>query len=255
MTPLRASAEKTCSARQYRLELTEEDGYQLLCGDPGDGSYTIRLSRRGHPDWRMAAGDFGSFYEAQGMAYDFVMSQQDMDSMLQYYKGHRYDDPFLRPGEPEVLVHSTPGECWASICQDGRLKSWNVLKGQGALGEQEPIGAGLGDPEDFQRYIMFGSGMTGEIIVSSKQKGRICMDPCAEYRTGARLYFDGKQMARDRVLLRDGCHIKVRDYLPLEPYLLWAATWDQVGLDGPLSTPKEFAERADRLFAAQFAKT
>ena len=129
------------------------------------------------------------------------------------------------------------------------------MKGQGALGEQEPIGAGLGDPEDFQRYIMFGSGMTGEIIVSSKQKGRICMDPCAEYRTGARLYFDGKQMARDRVLLRDGCHIKVRDCLPLEPYLLWAATWDQVGLDGPLSTPKEFAERADRLFAAQFAKT
>ncbi len=255
MTPFPASTEGIGQTRQYRLELTEEDGYQLLCGDPGDGSYSIRLSRRGHPDWRMAAGDFCSFYKAQGTPYDLVMSQQDAGDMQQYYRDHRYDDPFLRPGEPAVLVHSTPREHWAAICQDGQLKSWNVLKGQGVLQEREPVGAGLGDPEEFRRYIMFGSGMTGEIIVSSKQKGYICMDPCAEYRTGARLYFDGERMARDGVLLRDGCHFKVRDCLPLEPYLLWAATWEQVGLNSPLSTPREFAERADQRFAAQFAKT
>lgn len=250
MTPPPAGA----PVRPYRLELTEEDGYQLLCGASKDGSYRIRLSRKDHPDWRMAAGDFCSFYQAQGTAYDLVIPRQDMDDMLQFYKGHRYDDPFLRPGEPEVLIHSTPADCWDAICQDGQLKSWSILKEQGALQEREPIGAGLGDPEDFRRYIMLGTGITGEIIVSSRQKGYICMDPCAEYRTGARLYFDGKRMARDGLLLRDGCHIKVRDRLPLKPYLLWAAAWKQAGLAGPFSTPKEFAEKADRRFAAQFVK-
>ena len=39
----------------------------------------------------------------------------------------------------------------------------------------------------FSNYIMFGSGVTGEIVVSAKQRGKIVMDVNAEYRTGARL--------------------------------------------------------------------
>ena len=95
---------------------------------------------------------------------------------------------------------------------------------------------------------MFGSGTTGEIVVHSRQQGKIVMDENAEYLTGARLYFDAKRMAEDGLLVRDGCHLKVRGTLPLKPYLIWAATWDTVGLKSPISTPKVFSEQADKVF-------
>ena len=34
-------------------------------------------------------------------------------------------------------------------------------------------------------YIMFGNGVSGEIVVNSKQSGKIVMDIDAEYKTGA----------------------------------------------------------------------
>lgn len=72
------------------------------------------------------------------------------------------------------------------------------------------------------------------------------MDINAEYKTGARLYFDAKKIAEDGLLIRDGCHMKLKDALPLTPYLIWAATWDKIGLSSPISTPKIFSEAADK---------
>lgn len=80
------------------------------------------------------------------------------------------------------------------------------------------------------------------------------MDVDAEYSTGARLYFDAKKMAMDGLLVRDGCHLKVKDTLPLTPYLIWTATWDILGLDSPLSTPRIFAEQSDKQFAKNLSK-
>ena len=237
-----------------RLELTEESGFQLICGDQGDGVYSIRLSRPDHPDWHMAAGDFLSFHEAMGIPFELGLDERDIYSMREHYQGHIYNDPYLRPGEPTVLVHSTPAESWEPIRREGQLLCWNALKARGALREQEPIGAALGDPEDFRDYIMFGSGVTGELIVSSRQKGRICTDPQADYLAGARLYFDAALMARNGLLLRDGCHIKVRDRLPLEPYLIWEADWKAAGLGSPRSKPETFARLADGEFSRRFCK-
>ncbi len=141
-----------------RLELTEDPGFQLICGDQGDGVYSIRLSRPGHPDWRMAAGDFLSFHEAMGIPFELALDRRDREDMLEHYTGfsngeptHSYNDPYLRAKEPRVLVHSTTTESWDSIREEGELLSWNTLKARGALREQEPIGAALGDPEGFQR--------------------------------------------------------------------------------------------------------
>ena len=114
--------------------------------------------------------------------------------------------------------------------------------------EEYPIGIQLGDPADFSDYIMFGGGVTGEIVVNSKQQGKIVMDVNADYLTGARLYFDAKRMAQDGLLIRDGCHLKVKDTLPLEPYLIFAATWERIGLESQVSTPKIFSEKADESF-------
>ncbi|MEE1503284.1 MAG: hypothetical protein UGF89_03435 [Acutalibacteraceae bacterium] len=124
------------------------------------------------------------------------------------------------------------------------LKSWNKLN----IPEKEPIGKQLGDPVHFSDYIMFGGGVSGEIVVNSKQSGKIVMDIDAEYKTGARLYFDAEKIAKDGLLVRDGAHIKVKDCLPLEPYLIWTATWENVGLERQISTPRIFAKLSDEKF-------
>lgn len=50
------------------------------------------------------------------------------------------------------------------------------------------------------------------------------------------------------MLVRDGCHLKVKGMLPLKPYLIWTATWEMIGLSSQVSTPKIFAEQADKQF-------
>ena len=78
------------------------------------------------------------------------------------------------------------------------------------------------------------------------------MDENIEYKTGARLYFDIQKIAEDGLLLRDGSEIKVKDSLPLNPYLIWVSTWDKIGLPGEISTPKIFAEKSDEFFKKNF---
>jgi len=146
------------------------------------------------------------------------------------------------------LIHSTTYENWKQIEQDGCLKSWNRLKEENKMDEDQPIGHVLGDPEDFRDYIMFGSGVSCEMVVSSKQKGRLTGDADEAYMSGARLYLDAQKMAEDGLLVRDGNHIKVKDCLPLQPYLLWTATWGNVGLPAQRTTPRIFAETADKKF-------
>lgn len=102
---------------------------------------------------------------------------------------------------------------------------------------------------------MFGSDTTGEIVVNSKQLHRIEMNDSLEYKTGARLYFDIKKLAEDGLIIRDGSEIKVKDILPLNPYLMWAATWDNIGLKSNISTPKVFAMSADKYFQEHIIAT
>lgn len=202
------------------LILTESNDYQIMCGSSNGCAYTIKISRVNCDDWEMKVGDFLGFSQAYGKNAIAVISDEALNSALNFYDGHTFHDPFLRNGEPGVLIHSTPMISWEQIKRDGMLKSWNRLKKEGILSEAHPIGKTLGDPEDFRDYIMFGGGVTGEIVVNSRQKGSISMNIHAEYLPGARLYFDAKKMARDHLLIRDGCHIKVKDTLPLEPYLI-----------------------------------
>lgn len=230
------------------LALTDSRDYQQLCGCQGGGDYVVCVSRFLCREWKMAVCDFAGFCEANGKDAILVLSEEDWASARQAYSGHTYCDPFLRKGESSVLVHSTSMENWHVIRRDGMLKCWNRLSGEYPGWEKRPIGRQLGDPPDFSDYVMLGGGVTGEIVVSSRQKGCVVMDEDTEYRTGARLYFDAEKIARDGLLVRDGFHLKVRDALLLEPYLLWAATWETVGLASQISTPKRFAGEADRQF-------
>ncbi len=230
------------------LMLTDSLDYQQMSGSSDGCAYTIKMSRSQCKNWKMAVGDFMGFCEAHRKNAILVIREAELKAVKKHYEGHSYNEPLLRESEPSILVHSTPLDSWEQIKRDGMLKSWNVLKTEKVIHEERPIGIRLGDPVDFSDYIMFGGGVTGEIVVNSKQQGKIVMDTDAEYLTGARLYFDAKRMAQDGLLVRDGCHLKVKDRLPLEPYLIWAATWETVGLASQVSTPKVFAERADRQF-------
>lgn len=228
--------------------LTDSKEYQQLCGATKDFPYLIQMSRFSSENWKLAICDFIDFCNVNKNDAIVVLSETDFAAAQEAYSGHKHNDPFLRNDEPLVLVHSTPLSAWKSIQRDGVLKSWNRLKAEKIIDEAQPIGAALGDPSDFSNYIMFGSGTTGEIVVNSKQLGKIEMNENTSYLTGARLYFDAEKIAADGLLIRDGCHLKVKDMLPLTPYLIWTATWDVLGFKNQWSTPKIFAEQADQYF-------
>lgn len=219
--------------------------YQSMCGRGERGAYTIKMSRQ-KCNWPMRIGDLISYAEANDRNVLLVLSQEEEQAVRLRYQGHAYNDRFLREDEPKVLIHSTTYENWKQIEQDGCLKSWNCVKKENKT--EKPIGHVLGDPEDFRDYIMFGSGVNCEIVVSSKQKGRLTDDADEAYLSGARLYFDAQKIAEDGLMVRDGNHIKVKDCLPLLPYLLWTATWENVGLPAQRTTPRIFAETADKKF-------
>ena len=226
--------------------------YRMMCGRQNGCAYTLKISKTNHPHWKMYVGDFISYSTSTNKNAILVISEEDLNAVEDEYKGHSYNDPYLREYEPSVLVHSTTKENFDNIIKCQQLMSWNRLKSNGFLAEEFPIGKQLGDPEELRDFILFGSGTTGEIVVNSKQNNTIIMDENIEYKTGARLYFDIRKIAEDGLLLRDGSEIKVKDSLPLNPYLIWVSTWDKIGLPGEISTPKIFAEKSDEFFKNHF---
>lgn len=230
------------------LILTDSDKYQYLCGSNNGCAYSVKVSRVNCVDWKLSVNDFIGYNESNNKNIILVMSEQEFMLVQNECSSYKYNDSFLRENESAVLIHSTSITNWNKIRNDGMLKSWNRLKAENVIIENQPIGKLLEDPLEFSDYIMFGGGVTGEIVVISKQAGKIVMDTDKEYLTGARLYFDAKKMARDGLIIRDGCHLKVKDNLPLKPYLLWTATWKEAGLSSQVSTPKIFSELADKAF-------
>ncbi len=226
------------------LILSDDIDTPMIVGANNGCAYTIKISKQLHDDWQMAVGDFIDYCDANNLNGIVVITEVEYDDVQSYYAGHSYNEAILRDYEAPVLVHSTSEINWMQIQKDGILKCWNNLNISG----EEPIGKHLGDPVHFSDYIMFGGGVSGEIVVNSKQSGRIIMDIDAEYQTGARLYFDAEKIAKDGLLVRDGAHVKVKDCLPLEPYLIWTATWENVGLTNQNSTPRIFSDLADECF-------
>ena len=226
------------------LTLPSDIDTPMLVGANNGCAYTIKINKQLHDDWKMAIGDFIGYCDANNLNGILAITEDEYNDVQSYYTGHNNNETNLRDYEPKILVHSTSMENWIQIQKDRMLKSWNRLN----ITNKEPIGKQLGDPVHFSDYIMFGGGVSGEIVVNSKQSGKIIMDINAEYKTGARLYFDAEKIAKDGLLVRDGAHMKVKDFLPLEPYLIWVATWDSIGLESQFSTPKIFAELSNDKF-------
>lgn len=232
-------------------QLTDSREYKEMVGSFNGCAYTVKVSRY-YDGWEFSVCDFIGFNEVIGKNIILVLSETELNAAKSKYMGHRFDEPILRENEQSFTVHSTSLESWKLIQKDGCLKSWSILKSENIITEEKPIGSFLGDPKDFSNYIMFGKNIAGELVVNSKQQGKIVMDGNAEYLTGARLYLDMKRIVEDGLAVRDGAHLKVKDKLPLNPYLLMCATWENVGLESRVSTPKIFSAKANKMFYKRY---
>ena len=233
-------------------------------GEYGDKWVSITLNRSRYimPETKFLYGctigrkvDFWEYrvmdYINYNLTYDrniiFVGSKRLYKKALKKYASHSIYDKELRPYEDRYVVHSTTAENYEKIKEQSCIRSWNALKKESPDFEARPIGAMLGDPEDFRDYIMLGTGVQCEIVVLSKQKNQLCHDADEEYNPGARIYFDNKVLAKKGLLIRDGLHYKVKNELPLE-LALFTATVDNIKINGKI-TPNTFAEAADIKFS------
>lgn len=192
------------------FSLVHEGNFRIMNGKGKTGVYTLRINRSQYKYWQLSVMDFieyGNFYNKNII---LSLTKKELREAEEVYGNHHYNESCLRVNEPKVIVHSTSMENWYKIKESGCLKSWNLLNYEKTEGFEEPIGRLLGDPSDFSDYIMFSDGSTaGEIVVMSKENGKLIMDEDMTYKTGVRLYFDGLKIAEDGLLIRDGCHIKV----------------------------------------------
>jgi hypothetical protein len=234
-------------ANWIRFKLADSTDYEKFVGTE-ENMYTLKVSKY-YPYWEYSLFDFIGYEESYNKDIILDVSKEEYEQAKKKYGMSQFNDKCLRNDEPEVLTHSTPWASWQNIQSDQCLKSWNVLKQENADFESEPIGKQLGDPENYRDYIMLGKGhIAEEIVVLSKQNGYIDMDPEKEYQPGAKLYFDAKAIAEDGLLIRDGAHLKVKNELSLEKYLIWVATWESVQLVSQFSTPLEFTTIANQMF-------
>ncbi len=226
---------------------TDDPRHPLIVGSE-NGLYTLIVSRN-MENYEFHIGDFLSYCKAYQIECLLDVSSEDMKSYIRRYKGHWYNE-VLRPQESCILIHSTDRKNWEQILKDAELKSWNILKGEGYIKDDKPFGQRLNDPESFRDFIMFSKGMNPEIVTASKQIGKIATED-TYYHYGCRLYFDAEKMADDGLLIRDGCHYKVFQRLPLKPYLLFAANRESLGLDRDVLKVRDFQRIADDYFQEQ----
>lgn len=227
-----------------QLAITKSSDYQMMTCK----TYIFQFKVSKHCDgWQFRAMDYISYQMEYNRNVIVTASQENYEEAQTAYRGHSRHDPFLRYYEPEFLVHSTPPHAVQHILQEGVLKSWNKVKAVNHIAEEKPIGSKLGDPRDFSDYVMLGEGVAPEVVVSSREKGFICMNADCEYMPGARFYFDTTELLAKGLLTRDGCHYKVKDELPID-MALFCADGRTVDMQGQRITPQSFARAADEAF-------
>lgn len=212
--------------------------------------YTLKINKN-YEYWYYDLCDLIDFYKSNNSIKVILdVEKADIITARKLYSSHTYNEKCLREYESKFMVHSTPIKNLESILNDGALKSWNILKSEKANWEQDPIGTLLGDIDDFSDYVMLSAPFqNNEIIIASKQKRKIDTDINQIYQPGARFYLDAQMLADDGLLLRDGEHIKVKNYIPLDKYLIWYSTTEKLDLSKK-STPKEFFEMSNNKFFA-----
>ncbi len=235
---------------KIRCVLTDSTEYrQFNCIE--NSIYTLKISKN-YEYWYYDLCDLIDFYSDTNVEVVLEVGDSDLSFARQLYGNHKYNENTLREYESEVMVHSTTKENAESILTSKQLKSWNILSRENSDWEKQPIGALLGDIDDFSNYVMLsGISQNNEIITASKTNGIINTDINQSYIAGARFYLDAQKLATDGLLLRDGAHIKVRGYIDLDKYLIWYSTPEILEIDEH-TTPKEFFELSNKRFIMEY---
>lgn len=230
--------------------LTNSRDYKSFCGLE-NSIYTVKISKQ-YKYWYYYLCDMIDFYSDSCVELILDVLDDDIELAKTLYGNHSYNESLLREYEPTVMVHTTTLESYKKIIADGSIKCWNLLKQQKESFEDKPIGSLLGDIEDFSNYVMLSPiDVNNEIIVASKQKGAINTNPNQTYQAGCRFYLDAKKLANDGLLLRDGQHIKVKNEIPLDKYLIWYSTAERIGLPVE-TTPNRFFELSNKEFRKRY---
>lgn len=231
---------------KIRCVLTDSTEYrQFNCFE--NSIYTLKISKN-YDYWYYDLCDLIDFYNDTDIEVISEVSNDDLALARRLYGNHQYNESTLREYETAVMIHSTTKENVESILSSMQLKSWNLLSAEKTDWEQQPIGALLGDIEDFSNYVMLsGISQNNEIITASKSNGEINTDINQSYIAGARFYLDAKKLASDGLLLRDGAHIKIRDYIDLKKYMVWYSTPEILGIEEH-TTPKIFFDLSNEKF-------
>lgn len=231
---------------KIKCMLTDSNEYNSFCGLE-NSIYTVKISKK-HQYWYYDLCDMIYFYDNSDVELVLDISDCDISLAKYLYGNHKFNENILRENESEVMVHTTTLESSNEILADGAIKCWNLLKKDKNQFENTPIGSLLGDIADFSNYVMLSPvDVNNEIIVASKQQGCIDTNPNQTYEAGARFYLDAKKLASDGLLLRDGQHIKVREEISLDKYLVWYSTAKKIGVPSK-TTPLEFFEQSNRAF-------
>ncbi len=182
-----------------------------------------------------------------------VCGGMNAESLIELFNKTSYETGY-RNSDEKYMVHSTILSAWDSIKQNGVLFSSNSLRKAGRLVNEIGLKP-MREPKDYSDYIMLDvlEGC-GELVVNSRNRGCVCIDPNANYTPGVRLYFNVRKMFEDRIVTRDGLHlVKVKDKLSIENYLLAAIT----AKDFPPNiqwTPTLFTLKANELFYSEYTK-
>lgn len=235
---------------KIKCALTDSTEYrQYNCFE--DSMYTLKISRN-YEYWYYDLCDLIDFYNEMNVEVVLEIDDNDLLHAQKLYGNHKYNEKTLREYETDVMVHSTTRDNAKSILADKKIKSWNILSGEKIEWEKKPIGVMLGDLEDFSNYVMLsGISTNNEVVTASKSNGVINTDINQSYVAGARFYLDARALARDGLLFRDGAHIKVRDYIDLEKYLIWYSTPEILGIEEN-TTPKDFFELSNERFMKMY---
>jgi hypothetical protein len=172
------------------------------------------------------------------------------------------DHPLLR----RTLVHTTTAEAMALVVSSGALLSAAARRGR--AGGRGLGGVLLGEPVDYDDYVMFGppSAIGGELVANSQRLNRL-WDPSAldDYLPGVRLYFHRATLERLPGATFDGVHVlKVRGKVPLAGGLLAVASADAAvltmcaSLGGRLirakgKVPQDYVCESNRLLVVEAA--
>ncbi|MDF2504911.1 hypothetical protein [Clostridium sp.] len=189
-------------------------------GKQGKGIFTLSVNPN-YDDWKFRLGDFiqyETYYHRKIIVH--IPEIQSPNFIIEKATQNNFKGKKVRCTDDKWLVHSTSLDSWRLIEESGQIKSTRKLNEDGI----EIVGIGidpLGEPDDYNDYVMLDTlNGCSELVVSSRQKGKICTNGDVEYNPQVRMYFNARKIIEDGLGVRDGAHVlKIYRSLPLKPYL------------------------------------